>query len=88
MIIRRLLIVHSAVCVVRSFFIIATSLPDPFPSCQHMELTRPILVEGFYRWATAGFFVCGDVFFSGHIAICTLCGMVWEVGETEEGEVL
>eukprot|EP01119_Soliformovum_irregulare_P002989 TRINITY_DN13264_c0_g1_i1.p1 TRINITY_DN13264_c0_g1~~TRINITY_DN13264_c0_g1_i1.p1 ORF type:complete len:320 (-),score=42.64 TRINITY_DN13264_c0_g1_i1:145-1104(-) len=75
---RRLLIVHSVISVIRSFFIVATSLPDPLPGCHGFELKRNILLEGVYRAATLGFDVCGDVFFSGHIAICTLMGMVWE----------
>jgi len=78
MIFRRILIVHSLTCVVRSVCIVATSLPDPSPECKHFVPKHPVLLEAFYRLVTFGFDVCGDVFFSGHFAICVEMAMVWE----------
>ena len=36
-----------------------------------------------HRFITAGFHVCGDVFFSGHMAVCVLFGMVWQQYTTD-----
>jgi PAP2 superfamily C-terminal len=74
---RRLLIVHSVICFVRSFFIVMTSLPDPYHACHDFVVTRNPLIEAAGRAASFGFTACGDVFFSGHMATCVLCANVW-----------
>jgi len=76
-ILKRMLLVHSVVMSIRAIFVVATSLPDPYPLCKAYALSRNIFLEALLRQTTAGFFVCGDVFFSGHIAICVICLMVW-----------
>jgi len=76
-ILRRMLICHSAICLVRSVCVLATNLPDPLPRCNGFMLSSNIFVEAFHRLITGGTDVCGDVFFSGHIAICVLCAMIW-----------
>jgi len=78
MIFRRILIVHSFICVIRSICIVATSLPDPSPECRHFVPKHSMFVEALYRFVTFGFDVCGDVFFSGHFAMCVEMAMVWE----------
>jgi len=79
-VIQKMLLVHSIVMLTRSVCNLITSLPDPNPQCQNVIASggnNNIFVDGFFRVATGGFHVCGDVFFSGHIALCVICALAW-----------
>jgi len=79
---QKLLLVHSSIMLIRAVCNFVTSLPDPNPLCQaviasNTNNTDSIFVVGFFRVVTGGFHVCGDVFFSGHVALCVICALGW-----------
>jgi len=76
---QRMLLSHSITMLIRTVCNLITLLPDPNPQCQNVIPNDDlnVFVDGFFRVATGGFHVCGDVFFSGHVALCVVCALGW-----------
>jgi len=88
-ILRRTLIIQAFVFLLRSICVFSTQLPDAHPICQAQFTSpsgaykrKPMFPKAFARawvvlWAHDEHITCGDMVFSGHTTVLSLCAMVF-----------
>ena len=84
LVLRRVLVVHSILLLLRVLTVAVTSLPDSRPKCH--AVTPGLTPITSLTWPAVGTIAldnrkeaitCGDMVYSGHTAISTILGMTW-----------
>ncbi len=84
LVLRRTLVIHGSILLLRCLTVMCTSLPDSRPMCHAVtpgtvplrDLTsRSLLAIAVMNRREN--ITCGDMVFSGHTAVCVLMAMVW-----------